>query len=319
MKLVPLSTLFNIEYGNQFDLSKMTPITGSGEGINFISRASKNFGIMDRVVEYKLTEPYPPGLITVTLGGSYLLASFVQPNPFYTAQNIKVLSPKKEMSFNEKLFYCLYIRENRYRYSSHGREANVSLDSILVPYKVHPKIKKYSIKNIVKDSSKPVEKKKVGLKVSKWKYFNLSYLFDISSSRDELISKYTLGGSTPYITSSELNNAISAFVEESPTNNAKTITANRGGSVGEYFYQPKDYLATPVDVRILTPKININQYIGLFLVAVLRKEKYRFNYARKMGTGRLEQLRIKLPSKGNEPDFKYMENYIKSLPYSSSI
>ena len=39
-----------------------------------------------------------------------------------------------------------------------------------------------------------------------------------------------------------------------------------------------------------------------------------------MGTGRLKKLSIKLPvdSKG-EPDWKFMEDYIKSLPYSSNI
>ena len=30
-------------------------------------------------------------------------------------------------------------------------------------------------------------------------------------------------------------------------------------------------------------------------------------------------LSIKLPSKNNEPDFDFMEKYIKSLPYSSSL
>jgi hypothetical protein len=28
---------------------------------------------------------------------------------------------------------------------------------------------------------------------------------------------------------------------------------------------------------------------------------------------------IKLPAKGGQPDFEFMKNYIKSLPYSASI
>ncbi|MEP5625297.1 MAG: hypothetical protein ABJP82_22230, partial [Hyphomicrobiales bacterium] len=35
--------------------------------------------------------------------------------------------------FGEKVFYCECISKNRFRYSSHGREANRSLDSLLVP------------------------------------------------------------------------------------------------------------------------------------------------------------------------------------------
>lgn len=124
---------------------------------------------------------------------------------------------------------------------------------------------------------------------------------------------------TPYISSTERNNGIFEYVDELPTNKGNTITANRGGSVGFFFYQPMDYLATPVDVRILTPKFELNKYIALFITTVLKREKFKFNYSRKMGTDRLKKLQIKLPSKSGAPDWEFMESYIKSLPYSSSI
>ena len=40
-----------------------------------------------------------------------------------------------------------------------------------------------------------------------------------------------------------------------------------------------------------------------------------------MGTSRLEALKVKLPSKKNkyEPDFEYMEDFIKTLSYSSEL
>src|SRR3990167_4157713 len=130
MKLVPLNSIFDIEYGNQFDLYKMDL---DDPEISFISRSSQNLGVVAKVSKDQNHEPYPAGLITVTLGGTYLLSSFVQQEPFYTAQNIKVLSPKREMSFIEKLFYCIAIESNRFRYTSHGREANITLDYLLVP------------------------------------------------------------------------------------------------------------------------------------------------------------------------------------------
>ncbi|MCZ9990027.1 hypothetical protein OFR29_09340 [Brachyspira hyodysenteriae] len=69
--------------------------------------------------------------------------------------------------------------------------------------------------------------------------------------------------------------------------------------------------------------MKLNKYIALFLVTVISKEKYRFNYGRKWGITRMEKTTIKLPAKfindKYEPDWEYMENYIKSLPYSSSI
>jgi len=127
---VHLKDLFEIEYGNQFDKNKLTE---DPSGVNFVSRASTNMGIVGRVESVTDVEPYESGLITATLGGTYLLSAFVQSKPFYTGQNIKVLRPLKSMSFNEKVYYCLVISKNRFRYTSHGREANKTFDNILVP------------------------------------------------------------------------------------------------------------------------------------------------------------------------------------------
>jgi hypothetical protein len=315
MKLVPLNAIFDIEYGNQFDLNKMEV---KKKGINFVSRSSKSLGVVAQVEKIQGVEPYPRGLITVTLGGTYLLSSFVQQENFYTAQNIKVLIPKRKMGFVEKIFYCLVISKNRFRYSSHGREANTSLDNLLVPSSIPIDWNKISFEEY-NMSKEPLLDRKIKLNTFKWSYFDLDDLFEVSASKDELINDLTIGGKTPYVTSSSADNGITAHVKEQATNPEKTITANRGGSVGFFYYQPTPYKATPVDVRILTPKFKMNAYMGLFLKTILQLEKYRFNYSRKMGTERLKELKIKLPSKNNRPDWSFMENYIKSLAYSKNI
>lgn len=318
MSLVPLNKIFKIQYGNQFDLNKLE--SDEGATINFVSRSSQDLGVICKVHSYKNVEPFPPGLITITLGGTYLLSSFVQQGKFYTAQNIKVLTPKNEMTFEEKIFYCKIIESNRYRYSSHGREANKTLNGLLVPDEMPAHLKKIRFGDLLKENENSVIKDKILLESKNWQIFELSSLFIVSASSDKLINDLTIGGRTPYISSTEKNNGVFEYVEEHPTNKANTITANRGGSVGFFFYQPADYLATPVDVRILTPKFNLNKYIGLFLTTILKLEKFKFNYSRKMGTDRLQSLKIKLPTtKDNNPDFEYMERFIKSLPYSASL
>lgn len=317
MKLVKISELFEITYGNQFDINKMEILDDSE--INFISRSSHNMGIVAKVERFKDKEPFPEGLITVTLGGTYLLSSFVQQKPFYTAQNVKVLTPKKSMSELEKLYYCFCIKSNRFKYTSHGREANSTFNDILIPAEMPDNWKSLNIEELNTLKKLPVSKNNLLLDSNKWKWFNLPDLFSISASRDKLSDDLTEGGRTPYITSSEANNGVTSFFEEEPTNKAGTITANRGGSVGYFFYQPVDYLATPVDVRILTPKFEIDVFIGLFIKTVLQLEKYRYNYSRKMGTDRLREFQIKLPSSGDVPDWDFMRNYIKSLPYSANL
>jgi len=318
MKLVPLNKVFNIHYGNQFDLSKMSFAESREEGINFISRASKNFGIVGRVLNYNLTEPYSAGMITVTLGGSYLLASFIQPENFYTAQNIKVLSPKMDMTFNEKLFYCICIQKNRYRYSSHGREANTSLDNILVPDELPKQFQKYSLESIVRDLSSSLRKSNLKLNVSGWKYFSLLNLFEITGSKTTPLKKlkeYGIG-EYPYVTTQATDNGIAGFYDfYTEEGNVLTIDSAVAGYCS---YQAINFSASD-HVEKLIPKFKMNKYIALFLTTILNRERYRYNYGRKSAQMRLKVSAIKLPSKNNNPDFEFMESYIKSLPYSISI
>jgi len=318
MKLIPLNSIFNIEYGSQLDFNKMIVADDEKDSINFISRASKNFGIIGKVKKDVLNEPYEAGLITVTLGGSYLLASFIQPDIFYTAQNIKVLKPKHTLTFDEKLFYCLCIQQNRFRYSSHGREANVTLDNLLVPDKVPEKFGKVSLNNIIKDSSNSIGKVKVKLNISKWQYFKLSELFTITGSKTTPLSKleeYGVG-KYPYVTTQATDNGVSGFYDFK-TENGNVLTVD-SAVVGYCSYQPLDFSASD-HVEKLIPNFNFNKYSAMFLTTILNFEQYRYNYGRKSCQDRMEKSRIKLPSKNGKPDFEFMEQFIKSLPYSSSL
>lgn len=319
MNLIKISELFDIEYGNQLDLNKLK-ISKKSDSINFVSRTSKNNGVEETVEKIHNLSPYPSNLITVTLGGTFLLSAFVQTKSFYTGQNIKVLKPKFEMKLEEKLFYCYLIGLNRFRYTSHGREANKTFDFIKVPDYSFVKKKINEIKIPRKPSYEPSLKNKFSLKDTKWEYFNVNELFNVEASKDNVLLEYD-PGKTPYVSSTEYNNGITEYVNSRPTNKSGTLTINRGGSVGEVFFQEYDYIATPVDVRILSKKdgSKFTRAIGLFLSVILTNEKFRFNFSRKMGTDRIKKLRIKLPAKNKMPDWEFMENYIRSLPGTENI
>ena len=72
MPEIELREIFDVEYGNQLDLNKLTQ---TKKGVNFVSRSSKNLGVSGRVELIQDIKPYQKGLITVTLGGTYLLLS----------------------------------------------------------------------------------------------------------------------------------------------------------------------------------------------------------------------------------------------------
>ena len=127
--LTELHALFAIKHGNKFDLNKMEKCPASEEAVAFVGRAGTGNGIVAFVQKLLASPPFEHGLITVALGGA-ALSSFVQPRPFYTAQNIDVLEPLTPMSLDAKLYYCLCIEANRFRYSTFGREANRTLKDV---------------------------------------------------------------------------------------------------------------------------------------------------------------------------------------------
>lgn len=316
MKLIPLNKIFNIKYGNQFDFNKMTL---SENGINFISRSTSNLGVISKVEPIKGKLPFTSGCITVTLGGTYLLSSFIQPEEFYTAQNIKILEPIVNLSFNEKLFYCKCIEANRFKYTSHGREANKTLDTLMVPDLTELPKWLNKIDNDRLLSNKSVNDLKIKLNIVNWKKFKYKNLFDIKKGK-RLTEKNFISGNTPFIGAINSNNGVSSYIGQDPIFKGNSITINYDGNgVAESYYQQTPFWALD-SVNVLYPKFKLNKYIAIFLITLFRKEKFRFNYGRKWKLELMNESEIKLPvdNKGN-PDWQFMENYIKSLPYSSNL
>ncbi len=153
---------------------------------------------------------------------------------------------------------------------------------------------------------------------SNWKWFTIGDLFELRKGK-RLTKENMREGNTPFIGSTELNNGVTGYVDEAPIHSGNTITVTYNGSVAEAFYQKDSFWASD-DVNVLYPNFKMNVYNALFICAIIRKEKYRYNYGRKWHLERMRESRIKLPiTKNGMPDFDFMENYIKTLPYSSSI
>ena len=317
-----IEELFYIKYGNSLSLQDCELSTN---GIPFISRGVKNNGITARVKLLNNIKLNKSNTITVAVSGS-VLEAFLQKEPYYTGYHIFILEPKSKLLDIEMLFYCMCIRANKYKYN-YGRQANRTLKNLVVPdikdipsYIYNYELKFYNNNPILKDNSFIID-------TNCWHNFIYHDIFT-KPTRGKLVSiKDFSYGKIPVITSSEDNNGVDNYlnIPDFLLEEENTITIANNGSVGAAFYQEKKYAATS-DVSIIKLKdknVRLNKYIALFLTTVISKEKYRFNYGRKWGITRMEKSIIKLPAKiisdKYEPDWNYMENYIKSLPYSSSI
>ena len=130
MNLVPVRDVFDVHYGVNLELNalKLDP-----RGINFVSRSERNNGVSARVRKLTSVTPISAGAISVAGGGS-VMASFLQPEPFYSGRDLYYLVEAKGIKLSEaaKLYYCCCLRANRYRFN-YGRQANRTLRDILIP------------------------------------------------------------------------------------------------------------------------------------------------------------------------------------------
>lgn len=306
--------IFYCDSGNGLALNALNI---SSLDIAFISRVGNNNGVASFVTKLESLEPFKAGCISVALSGSNVLEAFVQPFDFYTAYHVMVLTPKDaDMSLAEKIYYCQCIKANRYRYS-YNRQANRTLPNLEIPDEVPDWVKQI---DTIPDFTLPFTKESVDeLNFDSFCDFKISDLFDLIHVKSTLMNKAKLvDGLTPLVSSTESNNGISCYSGLTANNKGNVLTLNKNGSVGYVFYQDSDFLATS-DIAILAPKFEINPYIAIFLKVIIEQERFRYNYNRKWSNDLIMNTIIKLPAKNSNPDWNFIENFIKRLNFSKNI
>jgi hypothetical protein len=313
-----LNELFDVYYGNQFDLNKMT--VSDSSNINFVSRSGNNLGIVSKVDKYGNVEPFKGGQITVALGGS-VLSSFLQMSDFYTGQNVKILKPKTKMSFEMLVYYTLCIEKNKFRYSSHGREANITLDEILVPDLDFFNLKTtINIEETLKKMEKPKnQNKQLNLENVKFGDFVLNEIFDITGTKTTTIHKLKeIGqGEYPYVTTSSKNFGQNGFFNYY-TELGHVLTLESAVS-GVCFYQEKNFTASD-HVEKLTPKFDVTKQFMIYMSVLINRQNFRFNYGRKANQERIKKMVISLPiKKDGSIDFQFINQFINECKFSSTL
>jgi len=310
--------LFVLQYGHSLELNAMEQ-SDAPDAINFVSRTTQNNGVSARIRPVDGLEPAEAGTLSVALGGEGGAAeTFLQPYPYYCGRDVMILTPKKAMSENEKLWWATCITANHFRFGF-GRQANRTLKDLALPEPTTmPDWVPLANCDCFKGSKAPSTDSPVSpLAPLLWQRFKLSELFNLRKGK-RLTKAKMVRGIVPYIGAIDKNNGVSALVVKA-IHDGNTITVNYNGSVAEAFYQPKPFWCSD-DVNVLYPKFELTPAIALFITTVIRLERYRFNYGRKWHLKRMKPAVVRLPARvDGMPDWQYMEQYIKSLPFSSQI
>ena len=255
------------------------------------------------------------------------------------------MRPKHDISNNVKIFLAHLIeRECQMKFCAFGRELNkhIKVDfTIKLPIDNNENpdwqwIEDYVKKNLVPKlpkkvksvwnknyDTKPLSSKKMQLNTQEWKWFRVDDWFDVVAGKYHYQSEYS-EGDTPYLSATAVNNGVGCNIDLEAEFDGNVVTTEKVGCTS--FYQFKPFCATS-DVNILKRKDNIpiNKFVGLFLASVIDfNEGYRWNYGRQCRIGDTKAIKLKLPAIRNaqgeyEPDWQWMEDYIKSLPYSRCL
>ena len=230
------------------------------------------------------------------------------------AHQIAVLTPKKPMGKKEKLYYCLCIQKNAYRFN-YGRQADRTLKGIMMPDTIPDWVRGTEIKPVSTaiTCSGMVD-------ATDWKDYRMDFIFTFQKGK-RLTKENMASGNINFLGAISDNNGVRDKINTEYFWKPNCITVNYNGSVGEAFYQQKPFWASD-DVNILYAKDfwEMNKFVAMFLITVIKANKYRFGYGRKWTMEKMKETIIKLPSnEDGKPDFVYMEKYIKSLPYSDRI
>lgn len=273
-------------------------------------------------VGFNLVKSPAISIVRVGNGGK----TFVQTEDFYVADNAFALLPLQNMPIGSIMFISTLLDREQIKYS-YGRTVTNEYENTIIklPVDLDGAPDWLFMEDYMKSLHyKPLTtKNKKGqapdLDVQNWNEFKVGDLFEVvGSTTTPLEDLEEIGkGRSPYVTTSMSENGIGGFYNK--RTEAGNIICIESACAAFATYQPEDFTASD-HVEKCVPKFLLNPCIALFMVTILNLDQYKYSYGRKCNQIRIRDRVIKLPVdiEGN-PDWQFMENYIKALPYGDRL
>ena len=327
--------VFTISRGKR--LVKLDQIIGN---IVYISSSKKNNGIDNYILPPNFMKIYKNAL-TLNNSGSVGYC-FYHPYKFVVSDHCKVIQIKdKKIKLNN--YISLFLKpiiesmKSKYNFAREINNERLKKEKILLPATKNKLPDWEFMENYIKSLSKEIRydskvtenrinKKIIKLMSETWKEFKIKDIFIIQKGERLTVVHRTLGN-TPLLTASSVNNGISSFIDYEMFKDKKKIFENKitvdmfcNVFYQEFKYFSDDNIHTLLFKNKSYEKYYENKYINLFLVSILKQLSKKYDYGRQVRLKRFEEEIISLPVVNKkEIDFEYMENYIKSLSFSSNL
>ncbi len=324
-----ISDIYKAKAINKDDL---TIATDELNAIRYITRTSENNGceLLADIRDVDKNTIEKGKAISI---GDTTATCFYQAEDFITGDHMVVVRADSWLNEHTALYVVAILTKEQYKYS-YGRAYLMDRikDTIIklpVDSDSNPNWK--FIESYMKSlHHKPLTtKNKKGqapdLNVSGWKEFKVGDLFDLQPTKGVVTDDLIEGNDVPYMAAKHNSNGIemicsSEGVEDWISSGNCIVFINLGaGSAGYANYIKEDFIGMSGKTTCgYNP--NLNEYNGLFVATCLCQERPKYSFGRSWTGDRLKDTIIKLPvTLDGEPDWQFMEDYIKSLPYGDRL
>lgn len=301
----------------------LTVSNGDTNAIRYITRTGENNGCELLADRREVSINYIESGNAITIGDT-TATCFYQDEDFITGDHMVVVRADSWLNRDRALYVIALLNNEQYKYS-YGRAFLMERikDTVLkLPVKGDGNPDWQFMEEYIKSlHHKPLTtKNKPGqapeLNVQDWGEFDLADLFGDCERGTRITTDDRTDGNIPFCTAGEFNEGISELIgnpEAKIYKNALSIDM-----FGNCFYHGYDFKCDD-NILVITNE-HINEYTGLFLSQVISADKYRNNYGRQYRQKDYVKHKIKLPidADGN-PDWQFMEDYIKALPYGDRL
>lgn len=331
-----IGELFTSQNGN-FDIQQKH-INGRGQVV--VSSGIQNSGIIGKTdVEARI---FPKNTITVDMFGNAFYRDF----SYKMVTHARIFSLKSVFTnVNEKVILymsvCLQFLNKIFSYSNMAGWEKVKNESIYLPTKnnkpdftfmeeyihvleterVHVlenylHVSGLDSYSLTSEEATVLNNLRSGNVV--FKQYKIGNLFDIEGIRQAKSQSAIPNDDKgiPYVVQSQFNNMVSRFVNEEYlcNNNEPVCEGNAivlGVTLAAVSYQDRKFGAS----QVITARAKfLNENIGNYFVALLRKLMVQFSYQNKPGIKIYKEMMVSLPTnENNQPDFAFMETYIQAI------
>ena len=316
--------LFTQERGKE-----KAPNQNEDGNIPMINETSANNGFTRNVVPTKV---FKGNAITVSI--NFARVVFYQPVDFCASVNIAILRNEHLNKYNGLYIANVLSYANRkYNYGAKTSKDRLNDTMLYLPATPDGQPDYDFMENYIKQLyddfadrvcayTEPVEENAdISLSDREWKEFSLQQLFKVTGSKTTAKNDLeSIGGNKyPYITTQATNNSVAGFYDYA-TEKGNCIIAE-SAVAGFVSYQAKDFSASGHVEKLIPYYKAFNQYHGMFIVSVIRYVNVgKYNYGHKFNQQRIRETMISLPvTPEGQPDYDFMEQYIKQLPFSKAL